>query len=498
MLRTDTHQFWSSDNSLPESRVSLNIEVTNSAYSIKGPLPKNEMSVSYADAASTKVPLKAEESVSEQTHSPSSPTNSTTTTTSEADNALKEEQKPVEKPSKTLAPAPVPAKSVWGSTPSQSVTPLVDEHKFPSPGLIPQATSNASKNNVKFGKSNKWIPITAKVVFSSPRNTASSSSNNSSQKAKRKSKTPRKKSTSSNSNGEALGKKDDHQNGQKLETDSDATASDAPTETDAHSLGQDQQPHSSAASGEAKQRQNLNTNYSQQKNYKKYPNGAYGARAPGAQQQQQMPMHRHQGNGYYQPMVGQQFNGNGKQFRTIPGPYGRNGSNGNLAMGGFIPNNGVRQIPGSMPFIPHHPQPMMSGMPFNPSMPIQIPPPLSPKQNPQQALTRQIDYYFSLDNLLRDLFLRKNMGTEGWVDLDLILNFKRVEIIINGLRNSIEETDEKAKEDQLDKAIVNAVHQCENLEIGYLNGKEDYNVSATEMQLRVKYNFEQWLLPDNL
>lgn len=90
------------------------------------------------------------------------------------------------------------------------------------------------------------------------------------------------------------------------------------------------------------------------------------------------------------------------------------------------------------------------------------------------------------------------MGTEGWVDLDLILNFKRVEIIINGLRNSIEEEDEKVKEETLDKAIVTAVQQCENLEIGYLNGKEDYNATATEIQLRVKYNFEQWLLPDNV
>lgn len=458
------------------------------------------MSVSYADAASTKVPTKADEPVSEQALSTAaSPTNSTIPTTSEADQALKEEQKSAQKPSKTLAPAPVPAKSVWGSTPAQSVTPLVDEHKFPSPGLVPQSGSNSSKSNVKFGKSNKWIPINAKVVFSSPRNTASNSANGSSQKGKRKSKAPRKKSTSSNPNAETLGKKDEGHNGQKLEADSDATASDANGEIDTHFLGQDQQLQSSAAAGDAKQRQNTNINYNQQKGYKKYPsNGTYGARAPAAQQQQQMPMHRHQGNGYYQPMVGQQFNGNGKQFRAIPSPYGRNGSNGNLAMGAYVPNNGVRQMPGSMPFIPHHPQPMMSGIPFNPTMPIQIPPPLSPKQNPQQALTRQIDYYFSLDNLLRDLFLRKNMGTEGWVDLDLILNFKRVEIIINGLRNSIEETDDKSKEDQLDKAIVDAVHQCENLEIGYLNGKEDYNVSATEMQLRVKYNFEQWLLPDNL
>ena len=139
---------------------------------------------------------------------------------------------------------------------------------------------------------------------------------------------------------------------------------------------------------------------------------------------------------------------------------------------------------------------MAPGMPFG-LAPVQIPPPISPRQNPEQALTLQIDYYFSLDNLIRDVFLRKSMGTEGWVDLDLILNFKRVKIIVNGIRNAIEETDDEAKEEKLDKAILTAVQNCQNLEIGYLNGKDDNDAKATEVQLRVKHSFEQWLLPDN-
>ncbi|KAK7676210.1 hypothetical protein QCA50_020826 [Cerrena zonata] len=53
--------------------------------------------------------------------------------------------------------------------------------------------------------------------------------------------------------------------------------------------------------------------------------------------------------------------------------------------------------------------------PLHQQPPIQIPPPISPKQDPQQALTQQIDYYFSLENLIRDIYLRKNMDlTEGW------------------------------------------------------------------------------------
>ncbi|WPK25039.1 hypothetical protein PUMCH_002338 [Australozyma saopauloensis] len=445
------------------------------------------MSVSYADAASTKVPGKPEES-SEQPVSQNSDVSETIPATEQKESRSTETEK-TEKPSKALAPAPVPAKSVWGSTATQSSASMVDEQKFPTPGQVPQAAQNSNKNSAKFVKSNKWIPITAKVVFTSPRNAPSSSGNGSSQKGKRKSKAPRKKSTSGGPHVEGSLKKDDA----SKEDDSETVATDGASESDA--LHSSSEAHSQQQSGDAKQRSTNSSNYNQQKGYKKYQNGSYGSRASGSQQQQ-LPLHRHQSNGYYQPMIPQQFQANNKQYRSMSNSYGRNGSNGNLAMPGYTGPNS-RSMQGSMTFIPHHPQPMMGGMPYAP-MPVQIPPPLSPKQNPQQALTQQIDYYFSLENLIRDLFLRKNMGTEGWVDLDLILNFKRVEIIINGLRNSIEEEDEKVKEETLDKAIVTAVQQCENLEIGYLNGKEDYNATATEIQLRVKYNFEQWLLPDNV
>lgn len=452
------------------------------------------MSVSYADAASTKIAAKSEETSEQPVLSATAVQDTTSSAPEQKDSRPKDTEKP-QKSTKTLAPAPVPVKSVWGSTTTKPVTPMVDELKFPTPDLIPQNTQAASKNNAKFGKSNKWIPITAKVVFSSPRNTPTSSGNGSSHKSKRKSKVPRKKTSGTGSNGEALPKKDDSTAASKLDAESESVPADGSSDSEVQLSSPEGQTQDGA---DTKQRPQHNNNiYNNQKGYKKYQNGTYNGRAPGPQQPQ-MSMHRHQGNGYYQPMIPQQYQGNNKNYRSMSNPYGRNGSNGNIAMGGFIPGASIRSMPGSMHYIPHHPQPMIGGIPYGPPMPIQIPPPLSPKQNPQQALTQQIDYYFSLENLIRDLFLRKNMGTEGWVDLDLILNFKRVEIIINGLRNSIEDADEKIKEEKLDKAIVQAVQQCENLEIGYLNGKEDYNAAATEMQLRVKYNFEQWLLPDNL
>lgn len=42
------------------------------------------------------------------------------------------------------------------------------------------------------------------------------------------------------------------------------------------------------------------------------------------------------------------------------------------------------------------------------------------------ANTRSREYYFSVDNLCKDLFLRKHMDSQGFVLLSVIANFKRI------------------------------------------------------------------------
>lgn len=59
-------------------------------------------------------------------------------------------------------------------------------------------------------------------------------------------------------------------------------------------------------------------------------------------------------------------------------------------------------------------------------------PPYAPLRLPQdpdqfnEQIKRQIEYYFGIDNLCRDIYLRKNMNNEGWISLNLISNFNRV------------------------------------------------------------------------
>lgn len=42
-----------------------------------------------------------------------------------------------------------------------------------------------------------------------------------------------------------------------------------------------------------------------------------------------------------------------------------------------------------------------------------------------EAVQRQIDYYFSGENLCKDMFLRAKMDQDGWIPLTVVANFNR-------------------------------------------------------------------------
>jgi hypothetical protein len=43
-----------------------------------------------------------------------------------------------------------------------------------------------------------------------------------------------------------------------------------------------------------------------------------------------------------------------------------------------------------------------------------------------EAVGTQVEYYFSVNNLIKDMFLRKHMDSQGFVFLDIIANFNRI------------------------------------------------------------------------
>uniref|UniRef100_A0A804HW45 HTH La-type RNA-binding domain-containing protein n=1 Tax=Musa acuminata subsp. malaccensis TaxID=214687 RepID=A0A804HW45_MUSAM len=87
----------------------------------------------------------------------------------------------------------------------------------------------------------------------------------------------------------------------------------------------------------------------------------------------------------------------------------------------------------SQPFIRAPPPPTTApfvGMPpyFRPFVsPLGYPAMFLPPADHQRfMLVKQIEYYFSPDNLCKDLFLRRNMDDQGWVPISLIASFNRV------------------------------------------------------------------------
>ncbi|KAM7260958.1 hypothetical protein ACFE04_026433 [Oxalis oulophora] len=72
------------------------------------------------------------------------------------------------------------------------------------------------------------------------------------------------------------------------------------------------------------------------------------------------------------------------------------------------------------------------GMPFIPPMPH---PMFLPLVDPElhSKIVKQIDYYFSNENLVGDVFLRQNMDKQGWVSIKLIAGFKKVLLLTNNI-----------------------------------------------------------------
>lgn len=80
-----------------------------------------------------------------------------------------------------------------------------------------------------------------------------------------------------------------------------------------------------------------------------------------------------------------------------------------------------------------------------PLLPQAAPPPIfiSAMEPLHIRILNQIEYYFSVANLVKDNFLRSNMDEEGWVPIALIAGFRRVQIlttdvqmILNSLKDS--------------------------------------------------------------
>uniref|UniRef100_A0AC34Q5R5 HTH La-type RNA-binding domain-containing protein n=1 Tax=Panagrolaimus sp. JU765 TaxID=591449 RepID=A0AC34Q5R5_9BILA len=73
-----------------------------------------------------------------------------------------------------------------------------------------------------------------------------------------------------------------------------------------------------------------------------------------------------------------------------------------------------------------------NNMAFGPSFPTTLIPPTDPIKL-KDLVRRQIEYYFSEDNLQKDFFLRRKMEPDGYLSISLIASFPRVRILTTDL-----------------------------------------------------------------
>lgn len=116
------------------------------------------------------------------------------------------------------------------------------------------------------------------------------------------------------------------------------------------------------------------------------------------------------------------------------------------------------------------------GMPPAPSTPArgggfpiqQLPTSPEKRQLILSEVVRQLNFWFGQDNLIRDMHLRRNMSTEGWVQLEVLAGFRKM----------------VALKTDIIPFIVEAVASVPKLEL-----------DPAGTSVRVKDNWKDWVLP---
>ncbi|KAL2457642.1 La-related protein 1C [Forsythia ovata] len=94
-----------------------------------------------------------------------------------------------------------------------------------------------------------------------------------------------------------------------------------------------------------------------------------------------------------------------------------------LAVRPFAPPMVYTEVPSPVFIVPGPHPDSLRAMPMVPISPMFFP---LPDPHLSFKIVKQIDYYFSSENLVKDTFLRQNMDEEGWVPIQLIAGFKKV------------------------------------------------------------------------
>jgi len=104
-------------------------------------------------------------------------------------------------------------------------------------------------------------------------------------------------------------------------------------------------------------------------------------------------------------------------------------------------------------------------------------------------LKQQIEYYFSVGNLCKDIYMRQQMDKEGYVNLTTLLKFKRTKSLISVAQEVDKKSGSSAKYDDkwASDLIVNSLNDSDAVEI---------KKTDNDIKIRKKYDWKNWLNPD--
>lgn len=316
---------------------------------------------------------------------------------SEEKNAVVEPENEVEvKKEPVLAPAPLPTKSPWKSVSvdipvsSISVESLESGKKKKKNKAVTPAISSSTK----------WVPMKASIVVSGPKRAGSGA----------------RKGNNKNAGGAGSKKKKQQQGQQSARKQSPKATSvnKEIKEDEIAKVKEDQSQQDDVA--EAKPMSSSGSEYSTVGELPSGagPNGQHGYQRRKHNHSSQFQHSAHQQNGFQRRRYYNNYNSNDshKQQRYSSQPKG-------------LPGSYQGRIPRSFGNSPHLINDQMQKVPY--MVPVyQQYYSMQPILMAVNSIARQIEYYFSPENLAKDKYLRSKLSKEGYAPVSLIAKFYRV------------------------------------------------------------------------
>lgn len=125
---------------------------------------------------------------------------------------------------------------------------------------------------------------------------------------------------------------------------------------------------------------------------------------------------------------------------------------------------------------------------------------INTKEDLKNSIRQQLEYYFSVENLCKDMYMRQQMDINGYVPLSTILKFKRMKLLIKAAEkfetslNVVDGEESDEVKSYFSKIVSEALKNSEIVEMN----SNDSTATFKDIQLRKRYDWKNWLNPADM